>query len=206
VDATLLVKLKLAFEDKFRYDAAGVPKVWKPEDDIDGAFRTAREAVSRPLLIFLMRVRIELTVIGCQYYLDARSDSYLCRYPTGWEITRIMHSDQLWVWNWWPRPCWIWFRWIPAHTIRNQTDRVVKQIEERVGRLLSRSETKPCEQYQSDPILDVRGDCNLRLEWVPSGLEKPGLFCNNLDFGIWRMGDVQIEHGTQIKYDSFPLD
>ncbi|OAV91610.1 hypothetical protein PTTG_09397 [Puccinia triticina 1-1 BBBD Race 1] len=43
VESTLLVKLKLAFEERFRYDSAGVPRVWKPEDDIDGAFRTARE-------------------------------------------------------------------------------------------------------------------------------------------------------------------
>ncbi|KNZ61198.1 uncharacterized protein VP01_1437g2 [Puccinia sorghi] len=52
VDSALLVKLKLAFEERFRYDAAGVPRVWKPEDDIDGAFRTAREAVSNLFLFF----------------------------------------------------------------------------------------------------------------------------------------------------------
>lgn len=44
IDSTLLIKLKLAFEEKFRYDGDGVPRVWKPEDDIDGAFRNAREA------------------------------------------------------------------------------------------------------------------------------------------------------------------
>lgn len=41
----MLVKLKLVFEDKFRYDAEGVPRVWKPEDDIDSVFRTAKESV-----------------------------------------------------------------------------------------------------------------------------------------------------------------
>lgn len=41
----MLVKLKLAFEDRFRYDAEGIPRVWKPDDDIDGAFRTAKDAV-----------------------------------------------------------------------------------------------------------------------------------------------------------------
>ncbi|BGP15999.1 hypothetical protein JCM10213_005451 [Rhodosporidiobolus nylandii] len=44
-EAPLLVKLKLVFEDKFRYDDSGVPRVWKPEDDIDGVFRKAREEV-----------------------------------------------------------------------------------------------------------------------------------------------------------------
>ncbi|GAA5977656.1 hypothetical protein JCM11641_006892 [Rhodosporidiobolus odoratus] len=44
-EAPLLVKLKLVFEDKFRYDDSGVPRVWKPEDDIDTVFRKAREEV-----------------------------------------------------------------------------------------------------------------------------------------------------------------
>ncbi|CAD6565482.1 MAG: Dynamin-like GTPase that mediates homotypic ER fusion [Cyphobasidiales sp. Tagirdzhanova-0007] len=42
-DAVMLIKLKLAFEDKFRYDADGVPRVWRPADDIDTAFRAAKE-------------------------------------------------------------------------------------------------------------------------------------------------------------------
>ncbi|GAA5838933.1 hypothetical protein JCM11251_003740 [Rhodosporidiobolus azoricus] len=44
-EAPLLVKLKLVFEDKFRYDDSGVPRVWKPEDDIDSIFRRAKESV-----------------------------------------------------------------------------------------------------------------------------------------------------------------
>ncbi|CAH7668864.1 RHD3/Sey1 [Phakopsora pachyrhizi] len=44
VDVSLLVKLKLAFEEKFRYDADGVPRVWKPEDDIDTTFKNAKDA------------------------------------------------------------------------------------------------------------------------------------------------------------------
>lgn len=51
-DATLLVKLKLAFEERFRYDADGVPKVWKPEDDIDTAFRGAKDEVSKISYIY----------------------------------------------------------------------------------------------------------------------------------------------------------
>ncbi|KAI8337352.1 RHD3/Sey1 [Choanephora cucurbitarum] len=41
-DNLLLLKLRNQFEDKFRYDDKGVPKVWKPEDDIDIYFRKAR--------------------------------------------------------------------------------------------------------------------------------------------------------------------
>ncbi|GAA5981785.1 hypothetical protein JCM10908_004608 [Rhodotorula pacifica] len=44
-EAPMLVKLKLVFEDKFRYDDEGVPRVWKPEDDIDLIFRKAKESV-----------------------------------------------------------------------------------------------------------------------------------------------------------------
>ncbi|KAA1115268.1 Dynamin-like GTPase that mediates homotypic ER fusion [Puccinia graminis f. sp. tritici] len=65
VDATLLVKLKLAFEEKFRYDAAGVPKVWKPEDDIDGAFRTAREATLALIPIYAAIQPAEKSLESC---------------------------------------------------------------------------------------------------------------------------------------------
>ncbi|KAG8710512.1 Dynamin-like GTPase that mediates homotypic ER fusion [Ceratobasidium sp. 395] len=42
-DNVLMSILRGHFEEKFRYDAAGVPRVWRPEDDIDGAFRLARD-------------------------------------------------------------------------------------------------------------------------------------------------------------------
>lgn len=45
VESILLVKLKLIFEEKFRYDEAGVPRVWKPTDDIDSIFKKAKESV-----------------------------------------------------------------------------------------------------------------------------------------------------------------
>ena len=45
-DAVFLGKLRTFFEERFRYDENGVPRVWRPEDDIDGAFRKAKEEVS----------------------------------------------------------------------------------------------------------------------------------------------------------------
>ncbi|GHJ84624.1 hypothetical protein NliqN6_1026 [Naganishia liquefaciens] len=42
-DPAILGKLKTSFEDKFRYDDAGVPRVWGPGDDIDAVFRIAKE-------------------------------------------------------------------------------------------------------------------------------------------------------------------
>lgn len=45
-ESALLVKLKLIFEEKFRYDENGLPRVWKPTDDIDGVFKKATDSVS----------------------------------------------------------------------------------------------------------------------------------------------------------------
>ncbi|ETW80976.1 hypothetical protein HETIRDRAFT_410153 [Heterobasidion irregulare TC 32-1] len=42
-DSVILGKLRAYFEERFRYDEAGVPRVWKPEDDIDGAFKKAKD-------------------------------------------------------------------------------------------------------------------------------------------------------------------
>ncbi|KAI9469940.1 MAG: RHD3/Sey1 [Benjaminiella poitrasii] len=42
-DNLLLLKLRNRFEEKFRYDDKGLPKVWKPEDDIDFYFKKARD-------------------------------------------------------------------------------------------------------------------------------------------------------------------
>lgn len=43
VDSILINKLRTAFEDRFRYDEEGVPRVWRPDDDIDTIFRKARD-------------------------------------------------------------------------------------------------------------------------------------------------------------------
>ncbi|KAK0559911.1 Dynamin-like GTPase that mediates homotypic ER fusion [Tilletia horrida] len=42
-DLPMIAKLRNVFEERFRYDADGVPRVWKPDDDIDGVFRKARD-------------------------------------------------------------------------------------------------------------------------------------------------------------------
>ncbi|KAJ2776779.1 Dynamin-like GTPase that mediates homotypic ER fusion, partial [Coemansia linderi] len=57
-DAMVLLKLRAAVEDRFRYDAQGLPRVWTPSDDIDAQFATARES-ARALLPRLSRVVIE---------------------------------------------------------------------------------------------------------------------------------------------------
>lgn len=51
-DANILLLLRENFEDKFRYDEAGVPRIWRPIDDIEGAYTKARESTLQliPLL------------------------------------------------------------------------------------------------------------------------------------------------------------
>ncbi|CEP07813.1 hypothetical protein [Parasitella parasitica] len=48
----LLLKLRNRFEEKFRYDDKGLPKVWQPEDDIDSYFKKARDETLLLIKIF----------------------------------------------------------------------------------------------------------------------------------------------------------
>lgn len=50
-DPVILGKLRGHFEERFRYDEQGVPRVWKPEDDIDSAFKKAKDQVSCVLTV-----------------------------------------------------------------------------------------------------------------------------------------------------------
>ncbi|KAG0090926.1 Dynamin-like GTPase that mediates homotypic ER fusion [Podila epicladia] len=43
VDGLMVYKLLNWFEEKFQRDESGLPRVWKPDDDIDTPFRKARE-------------------------------------------------------------------------------------------------------------------------------------------------------------------
>ncbi|KAK4580296.1 Dynamin-like GTPase that mediates homotypic ER fusion [Recurvomyces mirabilis] len=44
MEGNLLLKLRENFEDKFRYDDEGVPRIWRPTDDIEGLYTRARES------------------------------------------------------------------------------------------------------------------------------------------------------------------
>ena len=44
MEGNLLLKLRENFEDKFRYDDGGVPRIWRPTDDIEGMYTKARES------------------------------------------------------------------------------------------------------------------------------------------------------------------
>jgi len=48
-DAAIISKLRAHFEERFRYDESGIPRVWRPDDDIDGAYKAAKDNVRPPL-------------------------------------------------------------------------------------------------------------------------------------------------------------
>ena len=56
MEGNLLLKLRENFEDKFRYDEAGVPRIWRPTDDIEGLYTKARES-TLTLIPLLARFR-----------------------------------------------------------------------------------------------------------------------------------------------------
>ncbi|KAI9923583.1 hypothetical protein ASPWEDRAFT_503757 [Aspergillus wentii DTO 134E9] len=58
IEGNLLLKLRENFEDKFRYDDAGVPRIWRPTDDVEGIYTRARES-TLTLIPLLSRFRLE---------------------------------------------------------------------------------------------------------------------------------------------------
>ncbi|KAJ5902089.1 Protein sey1 [Penicillium taxi] len=59
-EGNLLLKLRENFEDKFRYDDDGVPRIWRPTDDIEGIYTRARES-TLTLIPLLSRFRLSET-------------------------------------------------------------------------------------------------------------------------------------------------
>ena len=60
MEGNLLLKLRENFEDKFRYDEAGVPRIWRPTDDIEGVYTKARES-TLTLIPLLSRFQLSKT-------------------------------------------------------------------------------------------------------------------------------------------------
>lgn len=51
-DPVVLSTLRDNFEQRFRYDEHGVPRVWRPDDDLEGAFKKARDETLTLLPLF----------------------------------------------------------------------------------------------------------------------------------------------------------
>ncbi|KAL2174393.1 RHD3/Sey1 [Thermothelomyces heterothallicus CBS 202.75] len=60
MESNILMKLRENFEEKFRYDEEGVPRIWRPTDDIEGVYTRARES-TLGLIPLLARFRLAAT-------------------------------------------------------------------------------------------------------------------------------------------------
>ena len=78
-DPVILGKLRSHFEERFRYDEHGVPRVWKPDDDIDGAFKKAKDQV----------LQCCLTLSVADFLIDTRVDTDLLQNRTSRFIPRV---------------------------------------------------------------------------------------------------------------------
>ncbi|KAG6874499.1 Dynamin-like GTPase that mediates homotypic ER fusion [Termitomyces sp. Mi166 len=61
-EPVILSKLRAHFEERFRYDDQGVPRVWKPEDDIDSAFKKAKDETLELVPLFSKIVPVDPAV------------------------------------------------------------------------------------------------------------------------------------------------
>jgi hypothetical protein len=78
MEGNILLKLRENFEDKFRYDEAGVPRIWRPADDIEGIYTRARES-TLTLIPLLSRFRLSTT------YAPPDLPSFIGHQPAGAE-------------------------------------------------------------------------------------------------------------------------
>lgn len=87
-DTVVLATLRGSFEDRFRYDEAGVPRVWKPEDDLDGAFKKAREETLEllPLYATVSPVDAKLPELPEPDALDVDLDPEAFDPTTAWTL------------------------------------------------------------------------------------------------------------------------
>ncbi|KAF2826238.1 root hair defective 3 GTP-binding protein [Ophiobolus disseminans] len=68
MEGNILLKLRENFEDKFRYDEHGVPRIWRPTDDIEGAYTKAREST---ITVIPLLARFKLSKTSSPPPLDA---------------------------------------------------------------------------------------------------------------------------------------
>ncbi|KAF2031608.1 root hair defective 3 GTP-binding protein [Setomelanomma holmii] len=68
MEGNILLKLRENFEEKFRYDEAGVPRIWRPTDDIEGVYTKAREST---ITVIPLLARFKLSKTSAPPPLDA---------------------------------------------------------------------------------------------------------------------------------------
>lgn len=150
-DAALLAKLRASFEELFRYDEHGVPRVWKPEDDLDGVFKKAKDVVStaiplsQPNAHFLVDPRPHFSLRKDRPYrsFSPPRQYHLRRRPPaifpGLQLGRRIRLCRL-----------------AGPPLRDQAAGHNLPVPTRRRCLLRRGQTFDRCQYRSDPVLDVR--------------------------------------------------
>lgn len=80
VDGLMVYRLLNQFEEKFQRDDSGLPRVWKPDDDIDTPFRKARDEVTLTTTIINSVICTVLFsyVSSLTYFSFASRPSVLC--------------------------------------------------------------------------------------------------------------------------------
>ncbi|KAH7108003.1 root hair defective 3 GTP-binding protein [Auriculariales sp. MPI-PUGE-AT-0066] len=89
-DPAILTKLRTHFEERFRYDDNGVPRVWKPADDIDGAFQKARDET---VALIPLYARIEPNDAALQFSLPSENDLTQPEGEFDFEETLVVFSE-----------------------------------------------------------------------------------------------------------------
>ncbi|TCD65089.1 Protein sey1 [Steccherinum ochraceum] len=91
-DTAFLTRLRSHFEEQFRYDETGVPRVWRPDDDIDGAFKKAKE---QTLELIPRYSKIKPLDAANEYTIDSTSSESLATGEDDFDFasTLIIFSD-----------------------------------------------------------------------------------------------------------------
>ncbi|TFK70615.1 root hair defective 3 GTP-binding protein [Pluteus cervinus] len=89
-ETAILGKLRAHFEERFRYDEQGTPRVWQPEDDIDGAFKKARDET---MDLIPRYAKIETQDPDLSFELPSDEDSPLSEEAFDFEESLIVLSE-----------------------------------------------------------------------------------------------------------------
>ncbi|KAL0956809.1 hypothetical protein HGRIS_002922 [Hohenbuehelia grisea] len=89
-DAVILSKLRGYFEERFRYDDQGVPRVWKPDDDIDSVYKKAKD---QTLELIPLYAKISPSDPSLAFSLPSESSDPLSGEEFDFDATLIVFSE-----------------------------------------------------------------------------------------------------------------
>ena len=177
-DATVLGTLRSTFEERFRYDEGGVPRVWKPEDDIEAAFKKAKDEVGLIKGDYGLTWLDTSTSSPLRDHLPLRAITPTHTAPTGVVPRRGCRSHSL-------RP---FDRLHPL--VRHQAALPRDPVQARRGRRLCRGKTEYGVFHRADPTVDVRRARGARMERGDGRFVQPAVLCHAPRAGSFSVSDV----------------